>query len=111
MIDADGFLALFPEFNSSEETIIAATITTAIIESEGYQGLPADKQAYAIALHVAAILMWQSESAGNSGAIESVASRNDRISYAVVAIEPFSLNSNHYGRRLLRLIATNYWFD
>jgi hypothetical protein len=108
-MDLESFRQKFPEFASEEDATIETAIAEALIESNGYLGLEEPQRTHAQALHAAAILCLQKEAQGRAGAITSVESRNDKISYAVKDVEPYSMDSNQYGKRLKSIILTNYY--
>ena len=103
------FRAKFPEFAATDDLAIEVAIDAVYIESHGYLGLAEPQRSQALGLHAAAFLMFSQESSGQSGAIKSVESRNDKIGYATKDVEAFSMDSNQYGKRLTALLRASYF--
>lgn len=108
-MDYSNFIDYFPEFESIDESIVSASIRNTVIECNGYAGINTlSVREYAIALHSAHNLtIEQHIQSGQPYPIKSVASKNDKIEYAV-GKSGYELGTTIYGTRLQALIDSNY---
>lgn len=101
------FIIFFPELSTITQPLVESKIVGAEIESNGYVGVASvPRQKYMLGLLTAHLLELDSLKAkGASGAVSSVKSNNDSITYAVSASTvAYSLGSTGYGQQLERML-------
>lgn len=112
MVDPTSFLTAFPAFSSKTTEELSLSISQAYIETDGYIGLSEDKRDLAVSLYAAHLLKLEELQAlrdAGKGAVKKVKSKNDEIEFAVAnSASEFELSTTSYGKRLERLIETDY---
>lgn len=121
VLNSTQFLTFFPEFGAVDPSILSSTITSTLIEVNGYVGITTqnDRRDFAVGLHVAHNLTILKRSTpietsstivlpSDRGNVANIKSRQDAISFSVSATKPYELESTDYGARLKRFIENEY---